>query len=198
MKQSKTKEPLLSNTLIDEQGALTLESCNIRKVTVKYYMIDAEILFSRAPFLKDNAEEFSYVKPCLQTTVEMRHKEASDEEMAQFATQKIELPASLKHKNLVIEINGEGKQEFKTFYSSDLKIQINEAFGELKVMQGEKAMGKIYVKVFQMSTSGKESFYRDGYTDIRGKFEYATSSGSSKLNQVKKFAILVQSEEFGS
>jgi len=122
MKQSKTKEPLLSNTLIDEQGALTLESCNIRKVTVKYYMIDAEILFSRAPFLKDNAEEFSYVKPCLQTTVEMRHKEASDEEMAQFATQKIELPASLKHKNLVIEINGEGKQEFKTFYSSDLKI----------------------------------------------------------------------------
>jgi len=65
-------------------------------------------------------------------------------------------------------------------------------------MQGEKAMGKIYVKVFQMSTSGKESFYRDGYTDIRGKFEYATSSGSSKLNQVKKFAILVQSEEFGS
>jgi hypothetical protein len=86
MKQSKSQEPLLSSTQIDESGTLTVESCNIRNVTVKYYMIDAEILFSRAPFLKDNAEEFSYVKPCLQTVVEMRPKNASDEEMSQFAT----------------------------------------------------------------------------------------------------------------
>jgi hypothetical protein len=65
-------------------------------------------------------------------------------------------------------------------------------------MNGDTSLGKVYVKVFQMSTSGKESFYRDGYTDIRGKFEYAASSGNGKLNQVKKFSILVQSEEFGS
>lgn len=58
------------------------------------------------------------------------------------------MPTALKHKNLVIEINGDGKQEFKTFYSSDLKIQINEVFGELKVMHGDKSLGKIYVKVF--------------------------------------------------
>lgn len=32
-------------------------------MSVKYYIIDVEILFSRAPFLKDNTEEFSYVKP---------------------------------------------------------------------------------------------------------------------------------------
>jgi hypothetical protein len=65
-------------------------------------------------------------------------------------------------------------------------------------MNGDSSLGKIYVKVFQMNNSGKESFYRDGYTDIRGKFEYAASSGNGKLNQVKKFSILVQSEEFGS
>jgi hypothetical protein len=44
-------------------------------------MIDAEILFSRAPFLKGNAEEFSYVKPCLQSNIEMRSANATDEEM---------------------------------------------------------------------------------------------------------------------
>lgn len=109
MKQSKNKEPELSSTQIDDSGTLTIESCNIRQVHVKYYMIDAEILFSRAPFLKDNAEEFSYVKPCLQSTIEMRPKEASDEELSQFVTQKVELPTSLKLKNLVIEINGDGK-----------------------------------------------------------------------------------------
>lgn len=63
MKQSKNKEPLLQGATIDDKGVLTIESVNIKVVTVKYYTIDAEILFSRAPFLKDNATEFSYVKP---------------------------------------------------------------------------------------------------------------------------------------
>ena len=49
-----------------------------------------------------------------------------------------------------------------------------------------------------MTTSGVESFYRDGYTDIRGKFEYLVSSGSTDLKSIKKFAILVQSEHYGS
>jgi len=44
---------------------------NIEEATIKYYIIDAEILFSRAPFLKGNAEEFSYVKPFHTETVKM-------------------------------------------------------------------------------------------------------------------------------
>jgi hypothetical protein len=69
MKNTKNKEPVLNETQIDEKGALTLETVNIKEVMVKYYKIDAEILFSRAPFLKDNAEEFSYVLPFAQTKV---------------------------------------------------------------------------------------------------------------------------------
>ena len=65
LKNSKSKEPNLSNISIDEQGTLSIETVNIRQVAVKYYMIDAEVLFSRAPFLKNNTEEFSYVKPCV-------------------------------------------------------------------------------------------------------------------------------------
>jgi hypothetical protein len=42
-------------------------------------------------------------------------------------------PESLKGKNVVIEINSEGIQKFKTFYSSTLKVKVNEQFGELKV-----------------------------------------------------------------
>jgi hypothetical protein len=103
----------------------------------------------------------------------------------------------LKNKNLVIEVIAEGKQEFRTYYSTELKITFNEAFGELKVMHNNKGIGKIYVKVFSLSTNGKEEFFRDGYTDIRGKFEYAIASGE-KLNKIKKFAVLVLSEQYGS
>lgn len=52
----------------------------------------------------------------------MRPADANPEELAQYITQKVELPELLKNKNLVIEINGEGQQQFKTFYSSELKI----------------------------------------------------------------------------
>ena len=45
---------------------LSVESENIEKLTLKYYLIDEEILFSRSPFVKDQAEQFSYVKPFLQ------------------------------------------------------------------------------------------------------------------------------------
>jgi hypothetical protein len=53
------------------------------------------------------------------------------------------------------------------------------------------ALPKTYVKVFSQKKQGGEIFYRDGYTDIRGKIEYAQTSGD-KLKDVKKFAILVQ------
>jgi hypothetical protein len=50
---------------------------------------------------------------------------------------------------MVIEINGGGKQIFKTYYSSQLKVIVNENFGELKVTdENNKPLPKIYVKVF--------------------------------------------------
>ena len=69
LKASKKKEPSLSNVAVDEQGVVSVECVNMRSVSVKYYQIDAEVLFSRAPFLKNNAEEFSYVQPCVNKTV---------------------------------------------------------------------------------------------------------------------------------
>lgn len=37
-------------------GAVEIESENIESVELKYYLIDAEILFSRSPFLSSHAE----------------------------------------------------------------------------------------------------------------------------------------------
>lgn len=46
-------------------------------------------------------------------------------------------------------------------------------------------------------SSKKPKFFRDGYTDICGKFEYAQTSGD-KLRDVENFAILVYSPDYGS
>lgn len=100
----------------------------------------------------------------------------------------------------MIEICGPGQSKFKTFFKNQLKINTITGFGELKVLNTEtgKPLPRVYVKVFSMSKSTrKPKFFRDGYTDIRGKFEYAQTSGD-KLKDVDNFAILVSSSEFGS
>ncbi len=44
---------------------------------------------------------------------------------------------------------------------------------------------------------GSVRFYKDGYTDLRGRFDYSSLS-TNMLDGVKKFAILVLSEEHGA
>ena len=99
----------------------------------------------------------------------------------------------------MIEINSDDIQKFTNYYSSKLKIRMNEKYGELRVFnrETEKSMAKVYVKVFCKDNSGKEKFYRDGFTDIRGKFEYANASGKS-VSDVKKFGILIADKVCGS
>ena len=50
---------------------------------------------------------------------------------------------------MVIEVTGEGKQVFKTYYSTQLQVALVEAYGELKVTDKEgNALPRVYVKVF--------------------------------------------------
>ncbi len=56
---------------------------------------------------------------------------------------------------------------------------------------------KAYVKVYAKTLSGKEEFYKDGYTDIRGVFDYASIS-TDQMQRTVKFALFVKTERFGS
>jgi hypothetical protein len=52
--KTKKKHPIIHEIRIDEvKRTLKVESDNINELTLKYYLIDAEILFSRSPFVKD-------------------------------------------------------------------------------------------------------------------------------------------------
>ena len=187
LKKSINLEPILHCEL--EGKSVKVEYNNITKITVKYYVIDPEVLFSRAPFLNQNTEDFAYVKPMDIQEVELDKKLKSDT---------FNILEKLQKFNLVIEVTGEGKQTFLTYFSTSLKVVINENFGELKVTdQDDKPIAKVYVKAFSKENNGTIKFFKDGYTDIRGKFEYAQIN-SKKLSSVEKFAILVMSDDHGS
>ena len=44
---------------------------------------------------------------------------------------------------------------------------------------------------------GSVAFYKDGYTDLRGRFDYV-SLNTDELDRVAKFAILVLSDAKGA
>jgi 5-hydroxyisourate hydrolase-like protein (transthyretin family) len=60
-----------------------------------------------------------------------------------------------------------------------------------------KPVSKVYVKVYVQSAGGKVKFYKDGYTDLRGRFDY-TSLNTDDLDSASKFSILVLSDEHGA
>ena len=184
---TKKKTPILTEVKIDEKtGDLFIESVNIDKFTIKYYLIDAEILFSRSPFIQKEAHQFSYVNPFLK----LEQSTVLDQ------TTTVPLPIALQGKNVVIEINSDDIQEFKSFYSSNLMVEINESFGELRIFnrQTQGPLSKVYVKVFGQNKKKNEFFWKDGFTDVTGKFEYANVQSKS-LKKIKKFSIFVCDDE---
>jgi hypothetical protein len=56
---------------------------------------------------------------------------------------------------------------------------------------------KTYVKVYARMADGRVRFYRDGYTDLRGRFDYSSLS-TNDLDHVERFALLVLSDEHGA
>ena len=185
-KQIKT-EPQLGIVL--EGKEVVVDYNNIAEVAVKYYIIDLEILFSRAPFLTQNTEDFSYVRPNSSETVVLDPK---------MKERRIRIPEKYGAKNVVIEVNGGGIQKLVTYFSTSLKLQIFENYGELKVSdESGKQLAEVYVKAFVMKKDGTVAFYKDGYTDIRGRFDYV-SLNASQLANAKKLALFVMSDKYGS
>jgi len=67
------------NIEVDAKGTLKIESVNVSNISIKYYIINAELLFSRQPFLKDNTEGFSYVKAYHSLEHTMQKPDATEE-----------------------------------------------------------------------------------------------------------------------
>jgi hypothetical protein len=78
-------------------------------------------------------------------------------------------------------------------------VQVIENFGQVKVTHAatNKPLAKAYVKVYARTDSGEVKFYKDGYTDVRGRFEYASLS-TNDLGAVSRFSVLILSDEHGA
>lgn len=56
----------------------------------------------------------------------------------------------------------------------------------------------VYVKVYARDSRGDEWFYKDGYTDLRGQFDYATLTSTADMSRVTRYSLLVASTGVGA
>ena len=80
-----------------------------------------------------------------------------------------------------------------------MEVQVVEAYGQVLLSdpKAKKPISKAYVKVFAKGTGGTVQFHKDGYTDLRGRFDYVTQSNRS-LDGITEYAILIISDEHGA
>lgn len=187
LKKSKKLEPTLDFNITEKE--CFVDFTNVESVTVKYYIVNPEILFTRAPFLIQNTSDFSYVKPIFQEVKEFPPKSK---------TFTFPLKKEYLNNNLLVELDCGSKKVFQTYFSCSLKVTLIENFAELKVTD-EKGVPvpQVYVKAFSRTNYGDVRFFKDGYTDMRGKFEYGYTN-TENLYDIDKLSILVMSDKLGS
>ena len=173
-----------------EAGQIRLDTRNLKSCTLNFYPMDIELLFSRSPFLQEGAAQFSYIRPVLSRAVEIP---AGKDGLA------VDLPAEFKAKNVMVEALAAGVRKTQAYYSNTLKVQMVESYGQLVVTHAEtgKPVPGTYIKVYAKMGDGTVKFFKDGYTDLRGRFDYA-SLNTNELENTARLAVLVLSDTFGA
>ena len=155
-----------------EDGKVALGWKNLHEVTVNYYLMDPEFLFSSSPFVTQDSGRFSIVKPG-----------KSDVEKLPEGKDMVELPLppEFAKANVLVEILGAGQRKAQAYHANTLKLALAENYGrfELREQGAGKLVSKAYVKVYARLKGGTIRFFKDGYTDLRGKFDYASLNSSS-------------------
>ena len=163
---------------------------NLAECQVQYYLMDIEALFSGNPFVQQYAGQFAFIRPNRSETVRFPEKRNAFE---------FDLPKEYHSSNVMVEIVAGGVRKSQAYYANALAVQVIENYGQVKVMHQATGapLAKVYVKVYAKMKSGEVAFFKDGYTDLRGRFDYASLS-TNEIDNVEKFSLLAMSETDGA
>ena len=215
MEQLSATEPSLDFTVAEGgAGRLVISYSNLRHCRLAVHRLDIEQLFSSEPFLSSSeaavqsssaaaasTSPFLFLLPNEEQRLSLPAVEASV-----AGSYSVSLPAHLLQSNLLLTLSAGSLSVSRPLYSHSLQLGLVEAYGQLRLTaaaseakggSGSRPVSRAYVKVYARSSDTSPSFYKDGYTDWRGRFDYASLS-TDRLRSVTRFAILVMSEEHGA
>jgi hypothetical protein len=163
---------------------------NLSACEVSYFPMDLELSFSANPFVQQESSGFAYIRPRRTDALALP---ADRDELA------FDLPDELQGSNVLVEVRAGALVRRKPCLQGRLRVQWMSAFGQIAVSQEAtgKPLPKVYVKVYARRSDGSVVFHKDGYPDLRGRFDYATVSGGD-ANGVQRYAVLVSSDTDGA
>lgn len=99
---------------------------------------------------------------------------------------------------MTIDKEGVQKSQYFEYIPFDLEYYIDEEFGILKLTDKEskKPVPKIYTKCFAKYKNNTIKFYKDGFTDLRGSFDYV-SLNKDKVDDIQQFQVFVNAPGYG-
>lgn len=172
-------------------GTIVLKHSGLHKASIRLYHIDLEVLFSKDPFLNGDIES------SLPPIVPNRTIEVAFEAGSTRSTQV--LPEEFRKGNILVAAESGEVKQLKILDSQAIEIRTRSAERTIQVIDPEsgKALPKGYVKVYAESSDGSVAFHKDGYTDLRGKFDYLSHTAKDP-STVRRLAILISHPDKGS
>lgn len=173
-----------------EGRRVTVDYRNLERLRVNYYEMDLEFLFSSNPFVSEDSGRFSLIRPNVTLLKELPAGET---------TLSFEIPERFASRNVLVEMVAGGQKRATAVYAHALSVRMVESFGRMEVKHAEtgQPLPGTYVKVYARFRDGGVRFFKDGYTDLRGNFDYISLS-TDELDSVDRLSLLILSEEHGA
>jgi hypothetical protein len=172
-------------------GRLLLRHRTLDKAALRFFRVDLEILFSKDPFLQggDGGDAEPPILP--NATLEVPLAAGTTET-------DVELPAGMKGGNVLISADSGNTRLLKVLDSGELDIRRQPLDRTIQVLDtAGHPLPKTYVKVYAETRDGKITFHKDGYTDLRGKFDYLSHTAIDS-STIKRVAILTSHPDKGA
>lgn len=180
--------PALDLKLAD--GHLMLTHQNIKQIDVRYYLMDIELFFSRNPFVQQDGRASIAIQPNHKEVIPLGETNGKREISHSGATLQSQRGCRSQRRSSLSKPDSS--------YANSMELTLVDAFGQLQVRSPDgRPIEKAYVKVYSRGADGQVKFYKDGYTDLRGQWDYASLS-TNDLQSVQRFAILVLHPEHGA
>lgn len=189
----KAQQPSLDFFPQDDH-TIQIITANNDEITVNFYITELELMFSMYPFQDENVS-YKLMMPNMSETINLQD---GDELVSGEIV--IRLPDVLQGQNTIVEMIAGDLVVCKVNYDNEIDVQVSTDVGELRVLNSRtgRPIERAYCKVHaQNIRDGSSEFYKDGYTDIRGRFDYRFLS-TDQLRSSKRLSVLVSTPQNGS
>ncbi|KAI8086266.1 uncharacterized protein BX664DRAFT_298784 [Halteromyces radiatus] len=217
-------DPVFDFTIKDNQ--VIVRHANVTQIQVRFYNINVESMFSNQPFLNNANKMLNYgwVKANHVEIIDLQEESDNNNVVMMDDTDELEWVGVSKVKprrhavgiplvgDVLVQVHAHGKTQCQTHFQHTLTVHVSEPYGVARVLASaeERPLPGVYVKVYAKLKDGKTEFWKDGYTNLTGVFDYISvtqgnaligDSETGKLQDVvktiQKFALLFSSPQHG-